>query len=314
MSLNDSLGKRMGNFNSPAYSWAGFSSGPYSGQCVTYVRGRAKEKLGVEFLGGFDSAKQMVDVAKQRGYRTGKTAEADSFIVFGDGRYAGDIWGHVYFCEGIEGDSYFYTEANSNNDAAVSADDGILKKGSLKALLANKAFLGFVYLKPQKSQSKPDTKNPTESKTPSGTVEFKKGVNYTLSQNVNVRYGAGTGFSRKLRTELTPNGMSNALNQQYACLKAGTVVTALEVKKVSDKEVWAKIPSGYIALMYSGEIYVKVKRKVTADVLNVREKPSTASKVVSTLKKGDVVIITSLSSEWGKTSKGWIHLGYTSAT
>ncbi len=302
MSLYDSLGKRMGNFNNAAYTWSGFSNGPYQGQCVTYVRGRAKEKLGVEFLGGFDSAKQIVDVAKQRGYKTGREAAEDSFIVFGDGRYSGDIWGHVYFCEGISGDDYFYTEANSNNDAKVSADDGILKKGSLKALMDNKAFLGFVYLKAQ------NTKTET---APSGKIEFKKGINYTLSTNVNVRYGAGTGFARKLRTELTPDGMTHALQQQYACLKAGTVVTIQEIKKISDNEVWAKIPSGWIAIMFSGELYVTVKRTVTADVLNVREKASQSAKIVGTLNRGEIVTVTSVSSDWGKTAKGWIHLGYT---
>lgn len=104
MNYSDYLGKRLGDFNNAAYSWAGFSSGPYQGQCVTYVRGRAKEKLGVEFLGGFDSAKQIVDVALKRGYRVGKTAKADSFLVFDDGRYNGDVWGHVRYVEGISGD------------------------------------------------------------------------------------------------------------------------------------------------------------------------------------------------------------------
>ncbi len=308
MSLYDSLGKRMGDFSNAAYSWSGFSSGPYQGQCVTYIRGRAKEKLGVEFLGGFDSAKQIVEVAKQRGYKTGRDAAADSFIVFNDGRYPGDVWGHAYFCEGISGDDYFYTEANSNNDAKVSADDGILKKGSLKALLADKSFLGFVYLKSQNATSTQATAKETAV---SGKIEFKKGLNYTLSENVNVRYGAGTGFARKLRTELTPDGMAHALQQQYACLKAGTVVTAQEIKKISDREIWAKIPSGWIAIMFSGEIYVTVKRSVTADVLNVREKASTSAKITGTLKRGQTVTVTAVSSEWGKISGGWIHLGYT---
>ncbi len=301
MNYNDFLGKRLGDFKNAAYSWAGFSSGPYRGQCVTYVRGRAKEKLGVEFLGGFDSAKQIVDVALKRGYRVGKTAKADSFVVFSDGRYKGDIWGHVRYLEGISGDNYFYTEANSNNDGEVSADDGILKKASIKALAADKSFLGFVYL---------TNSNKKSSDAPQNKVSFKKGNDYTLNTNLNVRYGAGVGYAKKLRTELTKDGMDHALNQQYACLKSGTTVTVLEIKKISDDEVWAKIPSGWIALMYSGEIYVTLKRKVTAS-LNVREQPSTSAKIVSSKKSGDVVTVTSQSGDFGKISEGWIHLGYT---
>ena len=301
MNYNDFLGKRLGDFKNAAYSWAGFSSGPYRGQCVTYVRGRAKEKLGVEFLGGFDSAKQIVDVALKRGYRVGKTAKADSFVVFSDGRYKGDIWGHVRYLEGISGDNYFYTEANSNNDGEISADDGILKKASIKALAADKSFLGFVYL---------TNSNKKSSDAPQNKVSFKKGNDYTLNTNLNVRYGAGVGYAKKLRTELTKDGMDHALNQQYACLKSGTTVTVLEIKKISDDEVWAKIPSGWIALMYSGEIYVTLKRKVTAS-LNVREQPSTSAKIVSSKKSGDVVTVTSQSGDFGKISEGWIHLGYT---
>lgn len=301
MNYNDFLGKRLGDFKNAAYSWAGFSSGPYRGQCVTYVRGRAKEKLGVEFLGGFDSAKQIVDVALKRGYRVGKTAKADSFVVFSDGRYKGDIWGHVRYLEGISGDNYFYTEANSNNDGEVSADDGILKKASIKALAADKSFLGFVYL---------TNSNKKSSDAPQNKVSFKKGNDYTINTNLNVRYGAGVGYAKKLRTELTKDGMDHALNQQYACLKSGTTVTVLEIKKISDDEVWAKIPSGWIALMYSGEIYVTLKRKVTAS-LNVREQPSTSAKIVSSKKSGDVVTVTSQSGDFGKISEGWIHLGYT---
>lgn len=301
MNYNDYLGKRLGDFNNAAYSWAGFSSGPYRGQCVTYVRGRAKEKLGVEFLGGFDSAKQIADVALKRGYRVGKTAKADSFVVFSDGRYAGDIWGHVRYLEGISGDDYFYTEANANNDGEISSDDGILKKASIKALASDKSFLGFVYL------TKSDQ---TSSALPQNKVSFEKGKNYTLNTNLNVRYGAGVGYAKKLRTELTKDGMANALNQQYACLKSGTTVTALEIKKISDNEVWAKIPSGWISLMYAGEIYVTVKRKVTAS-LNVREKPTTDSKVISSKKSGDVVTVTAQNGDFGKITEGWIHLGYT---
>ena len=85
---------------------------------------------------------------------------------------------------------------------------------------------------------------------------FKKG-NYTLITNVNVRTGAGTKHAIKKRTQLSLDGQAHAINQTYACLKVGTVVTVSEIKKISDKEYWGKIPSGWVALMYKGVKYVK---------------------------------------------------------
>lgn len=85
---------------------------------------------------------------------------------------------------------------------------------------------------------------------------FKKG-NHTLTANVNVRTGAGTKHAIKKRTQLSLDGQAHAINQTYACLKVGTVVTVSEIKKISDKEYWGKIPSGWVALMYKGIKYVK---------------------------------------------------------
>ena len=38
---------------------------------------------------------------------------------------------------------------------------------------------------------------------------------------------------------------------------SGVKFTALDVIKVSDKEWWARTPSGYLALKYDGNVYVK---------------------------------------------------------
>jgi hypothetical protein len=96
----------------------------------------------------------------------------------------------------------------------------------------------------------------TSTTTQSTVVTFKTG-NYTLITNVNVRTGAGTSYRLKKYTELTTNAKKNAIKQTYACLNSGTVVTVSEVKKLSDKEYWGRIPSGWICLMYGGTRYVK---------------------------------------------------------
>lgn len=84
---------------------------------------------------------------------------------------------------------------------------------------------------------------------------FKAG-DYTLLVNVKVRTGAGTTYRQKKRSELTADGQKHALSQEMAVLKKGTAVTVKEIKTVSEN-VWGRIPSGWIALRYQGEKYVK---------------------------------------------------------
>lgn len=55
------------------------------------------------------------------------------------------------------------------------------------------------------------------------------------------------------------------------------------------------------------------KVKITADILNVREKASTSTKIVTKVKKGKVYTIVEKSNGWGKLKSGvgWIKLSYT---
>lgn len=55
------------------------------------------------------------------------------------------------------------------------------------------------------------------------------------------------------------------------------------------------------------------KVKVTADVLNVREKPNASCKINGKIKKGEIYTIVSTSKGWGKlkSGAGWINLAYT---
>ena len=54
------------------------------------------------------------------------------------------------------------------------------------------------------------------------------------------------------------------------------------------------------------------KVQVTASVLNVREKPTTAnSAIVAQTKKGDIHTVTEVKGDWGHIASGWIFLPYT---
>lgn len=83
---------------------------------------------------------------------------------------------------------------------------------------------------------------------------YKIGKTYTLQVGLAVRAGAGTGFARKLYSQLTLGAKKNANSAGY--LNKGTRVTCLEVKKVGN-DLWMRIPSGWCAAYYNGKYYIK---------------------------------------------------------
>ncbi len=96
------------------------------------------------------------------------------------------------------------------------------------------------------------TKKETNTKSP-----YTKGKVYKLLVDLKVRTGAGTSYTWKDRSQLTADGKKNSYNQTKAVLKTGTKVTALEVKKISDKEYWLQIPSGWVCARIDGDIYIE---------------------------------------------------------
>ncbi len=79
---------------------------------------------------------------------------------------------------------------------------------------------------------------------------------YTTQVDLKVRDGAGTDKRWKLRSELSKDGQRNAKDTTNAVLKQGTKVTCLGMKEVG-KDLWIRIPSGWIAAKYNGNTYVK---------------------------------------------------------
>ena len=87
---------------------------------------------------------------------------------------------------------------------------------------------------------------------------YTVGKVYTLQVDLKVRTGAGTSYSWKSRSQLTDNAKANSYNQSKAVLKKGTKVTVLEIKELTNGEVWGRIPSGWCLFKTSeGEFYIK---------------------------------------------------------
>lgn len=89
-----------------------------------------------------------------------------------------------------------------------------------------------------------------------GIYKFIVPQNYTIQVNLKVRDGAGIDKRWKLKSELTNDGKKHAINSENAVLKAGTRVTCLEIQK-NNNNIWVRIPSGWIAAVYEGNIYLK---------------------------------------------------------
>ena len=101
-----------------------------------------------------------------------------------------------------------------------------------------------------------DWSNFSNGTSTTSTVSYTVGKTYTTQVDLKVRTGAGTNYAQKKRSQLTADGQKHALSGTYAVLKKGTKVTVQE-KKTVGKDIWLKIPSGWIAGYYDGDKYVK---------------------------------------------------------
>lgn len=86
-------------------------------------------------------------------------------------------------------------------------------------------------------------------------TDYKAGSTYTLQAEMKVREGAGTDKRAKKHSELTEDGKKHDADGDGA-LDKGTRVTCKEVKKVGE-DTWIRTPSGWIAAIYNGKVYVK---------------------------------------------------------
>jgi hypothetical protein len=109
---------------------------------------------------------------------------------------------------------------------------------------------------------KPKTTNSTSKKKkpvkkPSAKSErYIVGNTYTIDVRsaLNVRTGAGKDFPLVGYNNLTEDGKSHAY--ETGALKNGTKVTCLEVKENSDKDIWIRIPSGWICAVDGDKTFV----------------------------------------------------------
>lgn len=175
MNYNELLGKRPANFeNTKIYG----SNNGIIAQCVWYVRCRALEKCGIN-TGITGNANTWYNQAEAKKLQTSKNPISNSIACFRNGKY-----GHVIFIENVTGNTVFYTEANSNNDNMLSADDGILKKQDITAFMNRSGYQGCICLQ--------SVSEIMQEKYMIMKVTAKNGLNYRTTYKVSESTFAGT--------------------------------------------------------------------------------------------------------------------------
>ena len=215
--------------------------GRYGVQCVDLAKVYLKEVFGITagywgdahaYYDNYKSLPLLVKNFTRIAYTAGFVPRKGDIVVWSS-KLSSSGCGHIAIANGEGNAKYFYSY---DQNWTGNHDKCKLVKHNYSCVLG--------VLRP-KNQSKINV-----------TAAFKTGT-YTLTTAVKVRKGAGIKYAWKKRSQLTDNGKANAKDGIYAVLKSGTVVTVKQVKKISDKEFWGKIPSGWIALMYNGARYVK---------------------------------------------------------
>ena len=135
---------------------------------------------------------------------------------------------------------------------------------SLKSI-STKVDMSFFYInyntKTEKNQNidiKTTTGKKAKEETKVTTKEkYTTGEEYTLQVDLKVRSGPGTNYNWLNRNQMTNYGINHSYNQTKAVFKKGTIVEAIEIKKVNNNEYWIKTYSGWLCAMANGDIYIK---------------------------------------------------------
>ncbi len=125
---NYTVGQRIANT-------ASYNNDAAKGQCVWYVRGRAKEKLGKD-TGAIGNANEMYYGAKAsaRLAPTVENIKPNTILSYQYGSGSlGQKYGHVIFIEDVVGDTVYYTEGGSGY--YKNGTDGVVKTGTRQQIL-----------------------------------------------------------------------------------------------------------------------------------------------------------------------------------
>ncbi len=186
--------------------------------------------------------------------------------------------------------------------------------------------MDFVEMDNKDAVTPNDTQTPAQNDPSLAPTEDPNSGDDTPSSNTVKTRVTVTADELKIRSEGSTSG------KVLGVYKKGDTVTVTETKNG-----WGKTDKGWISMDYvttgsvntntntntnnnstnsdatiesNGSTTVVAKGIVKSGELNVRSKPSTSGDKLTTLKYGARVEILQTSGNWGRTSKGWIHMDY----
>jgi hypothetical protein len=211
--------------------------------CVGYANGRFAEIIGQSKIQYqlVCNAENFIEKAKNYGLQVVNYPTLGGIMVWQKGSLAsGDGAGHVAVVERIDSANQIYTSESSYRGSAFYNATRTNSNGRWGMGSAYK-FRGCIV-------------NPAIGDVHYISNEYRVGITYTTQVVLKVRSGPGTNYAQKAYNQLTDNAKKFALSN--GCLKEGTRVTCQEVRQVGN-DIWIRIPSGWIAAKYNGNIYVK---------------------------------------------------------
>ena len=91
---------------------------------------------------------------------------------------------------------------------------------------------------------------------PSDTLKYRIGKTYELQSNLAVRTGAATSFRLVGYANLSADAKKHDVDRN-GYLEKGTRVTCKDIRMDSNGNTWIKSPSGWLAAIYNGDVYIK---------------------------------------------------------
>ena len=211
------------------------STGSVLPNCVGYAWGRAYELLESKPKLSRGNAENWYSY--NDGYERGQEPKLGAIMCW---KGKGSLAGHVAVVERIYGDGTV-TTSNSN----YSGTEFYLRNFSKPyKISSNYEFQGFIYL-------------PKEFETESS--EYKVGI-YKVLEDLYIRKTAGTNEHVLVKecTDKMKNALTSTNGNDYAVVKAGHNITALDIIYKDNGSVWIKNYSGYLCLKgVSGKTYLE---------------------------------------------------------
>lgn len=212
------------------------------------------------------SCPQMIEKAKKKGIWVEDDAYVPQLgdVIMYDWQDSGKgddvgVPDHVGIVVSITKNRIMVREGNKNKsignrDVLI---DGIYIRGYITPPYeAEKASKPKKETKPTNSKPKTEKAKETAPEKPQNCAAYVVGKVYTINVNtsLNVRRGPGKTYSPVGFRNLTPDGKKHATPN--GALKNGTRVSCLEVKVITDKNIWIRIPSGWICAVDGSKKFV----------------------------------------------------------